>query len=216
LRLETELTTRLWVGTDVLRGSIERYAERFDLLELRAEPERTPRKALLRSYAAHAPRDFAFSVRLSRAAAELSSDEPPEGPILYALGAAAALAARFVVVQTPASATPGRRTRERLARLVQRLGREHRVAWEPRGAWQDAEAEAFARELSVHLVRDVTRSPAPEGDVLYARLGAFGGRLGAGALERAIDGISSSREAYVVISGAAASRAARQLRELLT
>jgi uncharacterized protein YecE (DUF72 family) len=212
--LATEVT-RLWVGTDALRGSIERYAQRFDLLELGAEPGRTPRRALLRSYAAHAPRDFAFSVRLPRTAAELAEDEPREEPILHALGAAEALAARFLVVQTPASATPGRRTRERLARLVERLGRDRRVAWEPRGAWQDADAEALASELGLQLVRDLTRTPAPEGDVLYARLGAFGGRLGADALGRAAESISSSREAYVVISGAAASRAARELRELL-
>jgi uncharacterized protein YecE (DUF72 family) len=207
--------TRLWIGTDALRGSIERYAERFDLLELRAEPGRTPRRAVLRSYAARAPRDFAFSVRLPRAAADLSENEPKQEPILHALEAADALAARFLVIQTPASATPGRRTRERLARLVERLGRDRRVAWEPRGAWEEAQAEAFASELGVQLVRDLTRAPAPEGEVLYARLGVLGGRLGADALERAGESISSSREAYVVISGAAAKRAARELRELV-
>jgi uncharacterized protein YecE (DUF72 family) len=197
-----------------LRGEIATYARRFDLLELRAEPGRMPRASRLRSMAAQVPDDFVFSVRVPREVAELAADEPPDDALEQARAAAAALGARWFVVQTPSTATPSSRTRERLERLVERLGHELRIAWEPRGAWEDAQAEALARAVGVDLVRDLTRAPAPAARTLYTRLGAFE-RLGAGALERAAEALVRADEAYVVIAGRGAERSAKLLRELI-
>jgi hypothetical protein len=68
----------------------------------------------------------------------------------------------------------------------------------------------------VSLIRDVSRSKAPASPIVYSRLRALGyaSRLRASAIERAAQEIASASEAYVVIEGPGAVRAAALLREL--
>ncbi len=53
--------------------------------------------------------------------------------------------------------------------------------------------------------------------MVYARLRALGsgGRVSSGAIEDAIDELDGKREAYVVVEGPTAARAAKMLREAL-
>lgn len=210
---------RLFVGQTPASGDIARYASRFDLMEVDAG-RGLPKLATLRRWRAEAPADFAFSVVLPDHVSALDGQPLDEAGLARALEAADALGARFVVVRTPPSAHPSARTRRRLEELVARLPRDGwRVAWEPRGLWEDDDSEQTAQALGVHLVRDVSRSEAPPlDDVVYARLRALGGggQVSSGAVERAVDELEGKREAYVVIEGSAAARAARILRESLT
>jgi uncharacterized protein YecE (DUF72 family) len=208
---------QLHVGQSSLRGDIARYAERFNLLELRAEPGKLPRASRLRKWLADVPEGFVFSVVLPQRVNELDPSADVRALLEQALGTAEVLRASWIVVQTPASVTPTTRSRERLARLVDQLRRaERRIAWEPRGVWQDEEAERVSSALGVHLVRDVSRSPAPPGDVVYSRMRGLGdaSRVRVSAVERVADRLAGCSESYVVIEGEGAVRGAQLLRQL--
>jgi len=200
-----------------LRGEIGRYAERFNLLELRAEPGKLPRAARLRKWLAEVPEGFVFSVVLPQRVGELGASPEAQALLAQALETAEVLRAGWIVVQTPASVTPTKRSRDRLAALVEQLPRgDRRVAWEPRGVWQDEEAERVSRDLGVHLVRDVSRSPAPVGDVVYSRMRGIGdaSRVRVSAVERVAERLAGCSESYVVIEGEGAVRGAALLRQL--
>jgi uncharacterized protein YecE (DUF72 family) len=200
-----------------LRGEIGRYAQRFDLLELRAEPGKLPRAARLRKWLSEVPDGFVFSVVLPQRVGELDSSPEARALLDQALGTADVLRAGWIVVQTPASVTPTTRSRERLAALVERLPRgDRRIAWEPRGMWQDEEAERVSSTLGVHLVRDVSRSPAPSGDVVYSRMRGIGdaSRVRVSAVERVAERLAGSSESFVIIEGEGAVRGAALLRQL--
>jgi uncharacterized protein YecE (DUF72 family) len=208
---------RLHVGRAALEGEISRYALRFDLLEVGYEPDRLPKPATLRRWAESVPEGFVFSVVLPASATLL--DGTSDAPTLSRfLEAADTLAARWLVVRTPTSARPSARTRRRLEELVSSLPRaDRRIAWDPRGLWEDEDAAKVAAELGLHLARDVTRSEPAPGDVVYARLRALGGarRVSGGSIEQAIDHLAGRQEAHVVIEGIGAARAARMLRSAL-
>ncbi len=207
---------RLHIGQSALHGDIGRYARRFDLLELRAEPGRLPRPAILRRWRAEVPEGFCFSVMLPRAAASLQPGEARDTALAYALERARALEASWLVLQTPASVMPSVRSRGRLAELVDKLAGSWRIAWEPRGVWEDDEAEAVAGSLGTHLVRDLTRREPPAGGVIYTRLLALGeaSELRSGAVEALADRLIGREEAWVVVEGRGAARAAKMLHEL--
>ena len=208
---------RLYVGQAQRTGDLRRYAGRFNFLELPAE-RGMPRPATLRRWTEEVGADFAFSVVLPESVSALDG-KPDEEEVARALDAAETLGAHWLLLRTPPTARPSARTRRRLAELVARLPRAEgrRIAWDPRGLWEDEDAERQAAELGVCLVRDVSRSDAPPGDVVYARLRALGagGRVSGGAVERAIDEIEGHERAYVVVEGDAAARAARMLRAAL-
>lgn len=207
---------KLHIGQAALHGDITRYARRFDLLELRAEPKRLPRPQTLRRWVSELPEAFRFSVMLPRRVATLEPGEDYEAALQHTLDRARALSAAWLVLQTPPSVMPGARARRRLTPFVERLDGSWRIAWEPRGVWEDDEAEQLASALGVHLVRDLTRSEPPAGDVVYTRLLALGeaAELRAAAVEALADRLLGRSEAWVVIEGRGAARAATMLREL--
>jgi uncharacterized protein YecE (DUF72 family) len=208
---------QLHVGQSTLRGEIGRYAERFNLLELRAEPGKLPRAARLRKWLAEVPEGFVFSVVLPQRVGELAQSPEAQALLTQALATAEVLRAGWIVVQTPASVTPTKRSRDRLAALVEQLPRDaRRVAWEPRGVWQDEEAERVSSDLGIHLVRDVSRSPAPSGDVVYSRMRGLGdaSRVRVSAVERLAERLAGTSESFVVIEGEGAVRGAALLRQL--
>lgn len=196
-------------------GDLRRYARRFDFLEVRGGPS-MPKTATLKKWVTEVPARFAFSVVLPESIGSLEATAIDQAALDKTLQAAETLGAHWLVVRTPPSARPSARTRRRLEELVARLPREgRRIAWEPRGLWEDEDAEQTAAALGVHLVRDVARSEAPPGDVVYARLRALGGggRVSSGAVEDAIDELIDKTEAYVVVEGTSAVRAAKMLRD---
>ena len=207
---------RLHVGTDSLRGDIAAYARRFDMLELLAEKGRLPKKARLGEMKRAVSESFLFSVRLPQAVSTLEWNAEAEAALGYALEVAGVLGAEILVLQTPPSVMPSARNRRRLVELRQRLPGERALAWEPRGLWEDEDAEAAAHEIGAALVRDVSRELSPEGDTLYTRLRALG-RSGVSldALARTAEAALGAQLACVVIEGDGAATAATRLRKMV-
>lgn len=204
---------RVFVGKAGLRGSIERYAERFDFLELRAEVGALPRRPRLREWRAAVEDEVAFAVLLPRS---VGAFEPTgDAGLEYAIGAADALGARWLVLGTAASFRPTTRNRDRLATLAERLrATGHDVAWQPAGVWEEDDVDALSAELGLVAVRDLTTGEPAEGDVVYTRISRLsgGGRVGVAAAERVGQAVGDRREAFVVIEGDGAARAAEVIR----
>jgi len=205
----------LRIGQSKLRGDLSRYARSFDLLEVLAEPGTLPKPRRLRQWRAEVPEDFVFSVRLPRAVAELKVGDDASRALGYALRAAEALQAGWLLLSTPAAVTPGARARRRLLELAESLPRSaQRLAWEPAGLWEAEEAERVARETGFHLVRDLLRTDPPSGDTVYTRLRGLGGtRFGVGAAERLAETLAGLQEAFVVVDASGARRGALALRD---
>jgi uncharacterized protein YecE (DUF72 family) len=206
----------LRVGQSPSALSIAKYGKHLDLLEVRLD-NGAPRKRTLEAMKSESPAHLVFAVLLPKQLAALEA-ELSEADVAPTLDTARALSARFIVVRTPPTARPGARTRARLVRLVELL----KVAgidlvWEPSGLLAEAEAEAVAAELGVTLARDPARDDLPEGAVAYGRISSLGagGRLRGSAIERAADRLAAFDEAYVVLEGDNALRAAKDLRGLL-
>lgn len=203
---------KLHVGQAALQGSIRRYP--FDLLELAVEPN-LPQPKKLATYPEARP-GRVFSLRVAPTSVLPSAEQ---GALVErARAAGAALGASWCVLTTGPTTTPTARNRTHLGRLFDELGRDAwRLAWEPRGVWAPDEAERWAEELGVVLVRDASREAPPTGDVVYTRLRGlgFGARVGTRALERLAEHLEGATEAFVVIEGQGAQRADKFLRELL-
>lgn len=206
---------KVYVGQAKLVGPISRYAGKFNLLELGAEPGRCPRPAVLKQWRQDVPKGFVFAVRLARV---VGAFEPgAEEALAFGLRAAEALDARWIVLQTPATLGPGQRNRERLKRLFERLLESGRhVAWDPRGVWDEAEILPLISEVDVQWARDASRYEMVEEPLAYVRIPALGtaSRVGLGLAEKAGENLRGFEEAYVVIEGEGAGRAARIIREL--
>jgi uncharacterized protein YecE (DUF72 family) len=206
----------LRVGQSPSTLSIARYGKHLDLLEVRLD-NGAPRKRTLEAMKSEAPAHLAFAVLVPKQLCSLEGDVTAAdvGPTL---DTARALAARFIVLRTPPTARPGTRTRARLTQLVELLKpAEIAVVWEPAGLLAEAEAEALAASLGVLLARDPARDDLPEGPVAYGRISSLGagGRIRSSAIERAADRLAGFAEAYVVLEGDNAIRAAKDLRGLL-
>jgi hypothetical protein len=196
--------------------AIARYGKHLNLLEVRLD-NGAPRRRTLEAMKSESPADLVFAVLVPKLLGSLEA-EASETDVVGAIETARALAARWLVVRTPATARPGARTRARLTRLIELLKPAGvPIVWEPSGLLAEAEAEVLAESLGVTLARDPARDDLPEGPVAYGRIQALGaaGRVRSSAIERAADRLAGFEEAYVVIEGDNALRAAKDLRGLL-
>jgi len=206
----------LRVGQSPSKLSIARYGKHLDLLEVRLD-NGAPRRRTLETMKSEAPPHLAFAVLVPKPLSSLESDAT-EADVAPTLDTARGLAARWIVLRTPPTARPGTRTRARLTRLVELLkAAEIAIAWEPTGLLAEAEAEELAASLGVTLARDPARDDLPPGPVAYGRISSLGagGRVRGSAIERAADRLADFAEAYIVIEGDNALRAAKELRALL-
>lgn len=207
--------TTVHVGLPTLRGSLARYAERFDLLEVRPIDTPMPKPAKTRAWRKEVGPAFVFSVVMPSIVSSLRPTPESEAALATTLEHADALEARCLVLVTQPDVTPTALNKRRLAALVERLPRDVvTVAWEPRGVWSPAETAALARELDLAIVTDATRDATPKGAVLYTRLRGIGAgaRSSATGLDRARASFSGRREVFVVIECDGASRVAKALR----
>jgi len=196
--------------------AIARYGKHLDLLEVKLD-NGAPRRRTIETMKSESPPHLVFAVVLPKTVASLENDAT-EADVASTVETARALAARWIVVRTPPTARPGARTRARLTKLVELLkAAEIAIAWEPSGLLAEAEADVLAESLGVTLARDPARDDMPEGPVAYGRISSLGagGRIRGSAIERAADRLSAFEEAYVVIEGDNALRAAKDLRNLL-
>ncbi len=204
------------VGQNPSAISVARYGKQLDLLEVRLDTG-VPRKRTLEAMKSEAPPALVFSVVVPKLVSALQADAV-EADVAAALEVTRALAAKWLVVRTPPTARPSARTRARLTQLLGLLApAQVQIAWEPSGLLADADAEAFATALGVTLSRDPARSDLMPGALAYGRIQSLGaaGRIRGSAIERAADRLADFEEAYVIIEGQNAVRAARDLKALL-
>jgi hypothetical protein len=198
---------RLYVGLTTLIGSIERYSERFNVLELRADSERLPSPKALRRLHTTAPSVATSLLLPPRMTSSLL--DAAELPTKF-VQSADALGVNWVVIQTGPELGPSRNTRARLAALVERLRAPNRnIAWEPRGMWEEDLARAEAETLKVSFVQDLSVSVGYADDLVYTRLRALGpgAQLRASALSHLAEQLVGTEEATIVIEGRPSGRA---------
>lgn len=206
--------TRAYVGETRLPKNFKRYARQFSLLELDCEPGSVPGRARLEACAAAAPDGFVFSLVVPSRIASLETGPDIEKAWKAAQNVARVLRAKWWVVRTPAEVRPTRRARERLAALVARLQEGGmRVAWEPRGVWDEAAAAETANAIGAVFIQDIAREAPVPGRVLYSRLLAFGkgGRVGLSLADVVADRLRAYDEAFVVVEG----QGAREIQQAL-
>ncbi|HVJ14240.1 MAG TPA: DUF72 domain-containing protein [Polyangiaceae bacterium] len=211
------MVQKLSVGSTTLIGALERYAERLELLEVSAEPKSLPPPRKLRQWRSSVPPEFTFSLVLPRDVAALTATSASDPSLAPALEASKALGGGWLLLRTPPSVAPSERSRRRMKELVSKLKEPGaRIAWEMRGVWAPEDAEAFAEELDIVLVRDIAQFDAPPGPVVYTRLLTLGqqARIGQGAIERVAERLedAGAEEAVVVVEGRGAPGVARRLR----
>src|SRR5262245_27213413 len=125
------------VGLPLLEGALERYAEKYDFLELRPGEAPVPKAATLRSWRRKVPPSFVFSVVVPRAVGELNASPALDEGLEQSLAIAREVEARCIVITTPPSITPTELNKKRLAALVKQLPHDAvTLAWEPRGIWE--------------------------------------------------------------------------------
>lgn len=202
------------VGETRLPKDFKRYVRQFSLLELDCEPGNLPGKARLQACAEAAPQGFVFSLVVPAQVAALQPITDSDRSWKAAHNLARVLGAQWWVVRTPPSVRPTRRTRQDLANLFARLASEgQRIAWEPRGVWDQTAAAELAAELGVHFVQDIAREPPLAQGVLYARLLALGrgARVGLGVADLVVQRTHGFEEALIVVEGQGAREIARTL-----
>src|SRR5258706_6743090 len=204
------------VGLASLEGDIERYAEKYDFLELRPGDASVPKPATLRSWRRKVPPSFVFSVVFPKVVSELKPSPALDAALEQALAVAREVEARCLLIATPPSITPTELNRKRLSALVERIPHDAvTLAWEPRGIWETEEAAEVARKLDIVLVVDPAREPAPKGAIAYFRLRGLGEstRLSPAVIDRGATELESRREAYVIIESSGPMAIAQELRK---
>ncbi len=210
---------RVQVGLPGFQGDIAKYAQRFDMVELRADAFASTKPATLRSWRRAVNPGFTFSVVLPRTAGALLDTTEAKTQLAQALKAAALLEARCVVLETPADIRPTKANREKLRAVLARLQQPSvHVCWEPRGVWETAEIHTTAREMGVLAVVDATQEAAPQSASVYTRLRALGqSGVSAKAIARVAEQLRGRRDAWVIVEDrASAARVKKDLGGALT
>lgn len=110
----------------------------------------------------------------------LRASEAQEEMLQWTLTAAENLAVRCLVLPTPSQLMPSPRSRDLLARFVDKLPRvEGRsYVWAPAGAWEPEDAQRIAEQLGLVYAFDPLHEDRPPGSVVYAQLTAMGAQTG--------------------------------------
>ena len=216
------MATRLHVGTKDLRGKLEAYAKRFDLLEVRGEAasdlKRAPSPATLKKWRKAVPPSFEFAVTAGPNLAKVKASEALEAELEAMLAAAKTLESRLFILPTHADVTPSKLWRDRFAKLLERIPRDaSAVVWEPSGLWEHEDAAVQAKEWGVVLGCDPTREIVPPGPVAFGRLRKLGQTraYSVAALTKVAQAIGSRNDAYVIIETDGALKEAKSLRTLV-
>jgi len=196
------LMQRVCIGTRTLQGALERYAKKFNLLEVRTEPEVPLASRTLRRWRKSVPPSFVFSVVLPNVVTELRPSAAADRALQQTLEIATILESPVMLISHPVSVTPTAANRKRLEELVQRIPHDVvRLAWEPPGLWEEEEARNVASRLGLVLVRDAAREPLAPGSVAYTRLRGLGDsrRLSQTRIDKTIERLQAFREAFVIV-----------------
>lgn len=195
---------RLLVGLPAPQGDLEKYATRFDMVEVRPVDTQVPKASTLRRWRKSVPPSFVFSVVLPRVVGELTPGAALDQALTASLEVGAALEARCVVLATPPDVRPTATNRKRIAAIFERIPPEGLVrCWEPAGMWERDDVLATARAMGVVPVFDAARDALGPGPLAYTRLRALGksAALGQATIERVAERLRRRREAFVVVEG---------------
>ena len=214
---------RLFAGAQLERAPGPKYVEALRFAEM-APAAPLPKPTTLAEWRTRLPEDFRTAIVAPRAAVAsregaMRWGDDLEAGLRWLLQAADALRARAIVVPTEADTTTGQRDRDRIAAYFERIPRDARkVVWAPSGLWEPDLARPFAARLGIDLAFDPLDDVVPEGEVVYARLRAMGGRqrFGPDVLETVVDNVlaSDAREAYVAIASPRSFKEAEKLAQL--
>jgi uncharacterized protein YecE (DUF72 family) len=177
-----------------------RYVRALALVEVQESFYNLPRPATVERWRAAAPPGFEFVLKAPQLITHEASSPTyrrlrtplPESrktrygafrptPEVFAAWEATrtlarALGSKIVLFQSPASFTPGARHRANLERFFGRAERGGLAfAWEPRGAWPDAEVRALCRALDLIHCVDPFQRRSLWGEPAYFRLHGRGG-----------------------------------------
>jgi len=202
---------QLLVGLGAHRGGINRYP--FDILELPISPS-LPKPKTLKEMRQARPA-LVYSLRLHPDVVQTGISHPDVERTCVARDV---LGARVVVVPTGPRFTPTDANRSGLSALAERLRHEGcDVAWEPRGVFAPREAERWASETGVLLVRDLTREAAFHDGVIYTRLPGLGlsARISEDSAELLAGQLEGAELAIVIVGGEGAKLTRQRLRDLL-
>ncbi len=209
---------RLLVGQPGFRGKLEKYARRFDMVELRPVDTPLPGPKKLASWRTKVPPAFAFSVVLPRVVAELSPSAAFDQALDQCIESARVLQASCIVLATPASVRPTARNRERITALADRLpANGHLLAWHAGGIWEAEDVVATACLGGWLPIFDAVQEPLPPGPIVYTRIHAVGQatRLGADRIARIAEQLAGRRDAYVVVDSHVATKVRNGLKAAL-
>jgi uncharacterized protein YecE (DUF72 family) len=193
---------RLQVGLPDLVSDIAKYANKFDMVELRPEPGKAPKPGTLRSWRKAVNPSFTFSVVLPEIVGKLAMTKAMDAALSEALTVATTVEARCIVLSTPADVRPTTATIAKLKTVVDKLPRPGVVlCWEPHGIWERGEILSVAKQLGVHAVVDAAQMAVPPGPVVYTRLRALGthGAVSQKSLESVAQQLAGRRDAWVVV-----------------
>jgi uncharacterized protein YecE (DUF72 family) len=158
------------------------YAQQLLFAEIRPQSP-LPRPSTLRRWRYRLPEGFAFALNAPRSAivsrrGPCRLDAELQQGLDWTLGAAEALGAIAVVMQTPVELTTSARDRDLFTAYVERLPRQQGSlwVWAPSGLWEPESAHPFADKLGLICAFDPLNEPSPKGEVLYARLLGLGTR----------------------------------------
>jgi uncharacterized protein YecE (DUF72 family) len=216
------MATRLHVGAKELKGDLAAYAKRFDLLEVRGVDakllKQAPSASTLRKWRKAVPPQFEFSVVAGPNIGKLKPSPALDAELAALLETIEILQARVIVLPTPPDVTPSKLSRDRVAKVLEKLPRDaSAVVWEPSGLWENEDAADQAKAWDVVLGVDPARDALPAGPVCYGRMRAVGGTraFSTAALQKIADKIGERRDAYVIIETTGALKEAKTLRGLV-
>jgi uncharacterized protein YecE (DUF72 family) len=128
------------------------------------------------------------------------------------------LAARAVVLRTPASIRPGTVAAKRFVAVAERVRKMAPVvAWEPGGLWERDDAQELVAGTGVIVVADPLRDDVENESVVYARMRGLGSdrRYHAGRLEEIVVALANCEEAFIVFDTQESFAEATRLRKLI-
>src|SRR5437899_333599 len=116
------MATRFHIGAKSLRGPIDAYAKRFDLLEVAmhaaGDDSPTMTTASMRRWRKGVPPHFDFCVVVGPNIAKLRASPALDRELSDAKSAIDALQARCLLIRTPQDVPPGPVWRDRMAKLL--------------------------------------------------------------------------------------------------
>jgi uncharacterized protein YecE (DUF72 family) len=159
------------------------YVTRFDTAEINNSFYRLPSETAVKTWCDSTPEDFLFAWKVSRFITHMKRLKDVADSLALVFGRMAALGDRFgpALFQLPPTFRAEAETRERLARTLDQVARQHRCAFEFRHpSWYD---EATFRLLGDHnaalCISDHAAAPSPweaTADFVYVRAHGTNGR----------------------------------------